>query len=159
MPRTVNLADMHIPKDSGEKISFMGMDLVWKITSAMSDGAYVVFMQVAPPGSGVPMHIHHREEEEIFLVEGEVLFALGDSSNTLELGPGDMVNMPKGTPHGFRIVGDKPAQILFTLDLSPGSDYETMFGDMVGLAPEEFDKVREVCARNEVEFFAPPQMP
>jgi hypothetical protein len=56
---------MHVAADAGERISFMGMDLVWKITKEMSRGAYVVFAQVAPPDTGVPMHIHHRDEENL----------------------------------------------------------------------------------------------
>jgi hypothetical protein len=103
------------------------------------------------------MHIHHNEEENIFLVDGDLVFRLGDE--TFDVAPGDIVNMPRGTPHGFRIVGDHAAQILFTLNLSPASDYETMFNGLVGLAPGDFEQIRAVCAANDVEFISPPQMP
>jgi mannose-6-phosphate isomerase-like protein (cupin superfamily) len=148
---------MHIPARSGERISFMGMELIWKITPDMSRGAIISFLQIAPPGTGVPMHVHPGEEESVFLVEGNLVFGLGDE--VFDVAPGDVVNMPRGTPHGFRIVGDHAAQILFTLDLSPTSDYETMFNGLVGLAPGDFEQIRAVCAANNVEFISPPQMP
>jgi quercetin dioxygenase-like cupin family protein len=84
----------------------MGMDLIWKITSEMSCGTILSFLQVAPPGTGVPMHIHHKQEENIFLVDGDLVFRLGDE--TFDIASGDIVNMPTGTAHGFRIVGDHP---------------------------------------------------
>lgn len=148
---------MHIPAGSGNRISFLGMDLIWKITAEASRGTILSFVQVAPPGTGVPMHRHLKEEENIFLIEGDLVFRLGDE--TFDVAPGDIVNMPRGAPHGFRIVGDHPAQILFTLDLSPTSDYETMFNGLVGLAPGDFEQIRAVCAANDVEFISPPQMP
>ena len=150
-------SNMFVSAEAGETLSFMGMDLVWKITSSMSRGAYVAFVQIGRPGSGVPMHIHHNDEENIFVIEGEVVFQLADEK--FEARKGDMLNLPKGTPHGFRITGDESARILFTIDLSPDSDYATMFAGLVGLASSEFDRIKAVCGANNVEFLTPPQMP
>jgi mannose-6-phosphate isomerase-like protein (cupin superfamily) len=154
---TVKPSGMFVPSAGGERISFMGMDLVWKITSAMSRGAYVAFVQVAPPGTGVPMHVHHNEEESAFVIEGSVVLRLGDE--TFELGRGDMVNLPRGTPHGFRVTGGSPAQILFTIDVGLTSDYEGMFNGLVGVAATDFDRIRALTAANGVEFLLPPVMP
>ena len=148
---------MFVPAEAGETLSFMGMDLVWKITSKMSHGAYVAFVQIGPPGTGVPMHIHRNDEENAFVIEGTVLFQLADEK--FEVRKGDMLNLPKGTPHGFRITGEEPARILFTVDLSGDSDYEAMFAGLVGLAPSDFDRIAVVCGANSVEFLTPPQLP
>jgi quercetin dioxygenase-like cupin family protein len=147
---------MHIPNEVGERISFMGMDLVWKLTSKLSE-TLMTFVQIAPPGAGVPLHIHHNEDESIYLLEGSLIFQVADSKFDVERG--GTVYMPKGVPHAFRISGDRPAHILFTVDLSPKSRYEEMFNGLVGLSPSDFDKIREVCGRNNVEFLAPPQIP
>jgi quercetin dioxygenase-like cupin family protein len=155
--RTVTTTPMFVPAAAGEVLSFMGMDLIWKVTSAMSRGAYVAFVQVAPPGTGVPMHIHHNEEESMFLIEGRLMVGLGDE--TFEVSRGDMVNLPRGTAHGFRAVGDSPAQVLFTIDLTPTSDYETMFSALVGVEATDFEHIRTVTAANGVEFLNPPALP
>lgn len=149
--------NMFVSADAGEVLSFMGMDLIWKITAAMSRGAYVAFVQIGPPGTGVPMHIHHRDEENAFIIDGEILFQVGDEK--FEARKGDILNLPKGTPHGFRITGNASARILFTVDLSRDSNYEAMFAGLVGLAPSDFDRIRAVCGANTVEFLVPPQMP
>lgn len=147
---------MHIPDEGGERISFMGMDLVWKLDRDVSS-TLLTFVQIAPPGGGVPMHIHHNEDESIYLLEGSLVFQVGEDK--FEVEKGGTVYMPKGVPHAFRITGDKDAHILFILDLSPESRYEDMFDGLVGLAPTDFDKIQEVCGRNNVEFLTPPQMP
>lgn len=147
---------MHIPDDAGERISFMGMDLVWKLNSQLSS-TLMTFIQIAPPGGGVPLHIHHNEDESIYLLEGSLVFQVADE--TFEVEKGGTVYMPKGVPHGFRITGDRDAHILFILDLSPESRYEEMFKGLVGLAPTDFEQIREVCGRNNVEFLTPPQLP
>jgi quercetin dioxygenase-like cupin family protein len=147
---------MHIPAEGGERISFMGMDLVWKLNKDRSS-TLMTFMQIAPVGGGVPLHIHHNEDESIFVVEGSLMFQVGDEK--FEVKKGGTVYMPKGTVHGFRITGDEPAHILFILDLMPESKYEEMFNGLVGLGPNDFDKIKEVTARNAVEFLTPPQMP
>jgi quercetin dioxygenase-like cupin family protein len=152
-----HVSRMHIAADEGEVLSFMGMDLVWKITKEMSRGAYSVFIQAAPPGTGVPMHIHHRDEESIYLLEGALAFQLGEDK--FDVHAGDVVNMPKGAPHGFRVTGESTARVLFTLDLSPESDYEMMFAGLVGLSPTDFEQIKSVCAANDVEFLDPPALP
>lgn len=146
----------HISNESGEKISFMGMDLVWKLTNKLSS-SLMTFVQIAPPASAVPMHIHHNEDESIYLLEGELAFQVGEDK--FEVKKGGTVYMPKGVAHGFRITGNTDAHILFTLSISPESRYEEMFEGLVGLSPENFDQIVEVCGKNNVEFLIPPQVP
>lgn len=152
----MSMKNLVIPAEGGERISFMGMDLVWKLEKSVSS-TLMTFIQIAPPGGGVPMHIHHNEDESIFVLEGSLVFQLGDEK--FEVEKGGTVYMPKGVPHGFRITGDRDAHILFTLDLSPESDYETMFNGLVGISPGDFDRIRDVTGRNNVEFLSPPQLP
>jgi quercetin dioxygenase-like cupin family protein len=151
------LRRMHKPAAEGERISFMGMELVWKITSAMSGGSLVSFVQIGPPGTGVPMHVHRRDDEYIYLIDGELVFRLGDE--TFEVHAGDVVHMPKGEIHGFRIAGDRPAHILFTLALAPEADYEGMFAAFVGKTTEDFDEICAIASRNGADFVVPPVLP
>jgi quercetin dioxygenase-like cupin family protein len=152
-----DVARMHAPAAEGKRISFMGMDLVWKITSDMSGGSLVSFVQIGPPGTGVPMHIHHHDDEYIYVIEGELVFRLGDE--TFAVQAGDVVNMPKGEIHGFRIVGDTPAQILFTLVLCQDADYEGMFDAFIGKGVEDFEEICQIASRNGADFLVPPVMP
>jgi mannose-6-phosphate isomerase-like protein (cupin superfamily) len=153
---TTDAPRAHIPAEGGERLAFLGMELILKVTSAMSAGTLFSAVQMGPPGSGVPLHVHHDDDEFFFLIEGELRMLVGDER--FDMTVGDTVMLPKGTPHAFSIVGERPARFLVTLDLSPASDYETMFAGLVGLAPTDFDRIVEVCAANNTEFMSPPVM-
>lgn len=154
---TTDASQAHIPAEAGERLAFLGMELILKITSDMSGGTLFAAVQIGPPGSGVPLHIHHNDDEFFFLIEGRLRMLVGD--DRFDMAVGDTVMLPKGTPHAFAIIGEQPARFLVTVDLSPDSDYETMFAGLVGLAPTEFERIVEICAANNVEFMAPPVMP
>jgi mannose-6-phosphate isomerase-like protein (cupin superfamily) len=154
---TTDASPAHVSADEGERLSFMGMDLIWKITSQLSGGSLCSFIQVAPPGTGVPLHIHHHDDEFFFLLEGSLRMIAGGETFAMEVG--DTVLLPKGKPHAFLATGEQPARVLITLSLSAGSDYESMFGGLVGLAPTDLERILEVCAANDVEFITPPVMP
>lgn len=115
------------------------------------------FISMIPPESGIPLHIHHKEDEYIFLIQGRLTFQLGESVFPVE--PGDTVYMPKGVLHGFRSTGSEDAHILFTIALNPDSRYDTMFDDIAGTGVEDFDKLKSICNRNNVEFLSPPRLP
>jgi mannose-6-phosphate isomerase-like protein (cupin superfamily) len=46
-----------------------------------------------------PLHVHHRDDEAWYVVEGQLRFRLGDEIR--EAGPGEAVLAPKGTPHAY----------------------------------------------------------
>ncbi len=154
---TTDASQAHVPAGEGERLSFMGMDLIWKITSKMSGGSLCSFIQVAPPGTGVPLHVHHNDDEFFFLLEGSLRMLVGEEAFTMEVG--DTVLLPKGKAHAFLATGDMPAHVLMTLSLSAGSDYESMFAGLVGVAPTDLERILGVCAANNVEFITPPVMP
>ena len=52
------------------------------------------------PGGAPPMHTHEGEESHV-LLEGEILYALGDTIFTIN--GSYMVNIPPMVPHAFKI--------------------------------------------------------
>ena len=152
-----DVSQAHTSAGDGAQLSFMGMELIWKVTSEMSGGSLCSFVQVAPPGTGVPLHIHHRDDEMFFVINGELRMQIGEEA--FDVAAGDTVVLPKGKPHAFRVAGDREARVLMTLALSADSDYESMFAGLVGLTPSDFERVAAICSANNVEFIAPPVMP
>lgn len=61
------------------------------------------------PGGAPPMHSHEGEEAHV-LLEGDVLYALGDTLFTLKAPY--IVNIPAGVPHAFKNVGKKTANLV-----------------------------------------------
>ncbi|NNE77496.1 MAG: cupin domain-containing protein [Pricia sp.] len=61
------------------------------------------------PGGAPPMHTHKGEEAHV-LLEGDVLYALGDTIFTLSAPY--IVNIPPMVPHAFKNIGDKTANLV-----------------------------------------------
>src|SRR5438874_4823008 len=68
---------------------------------------------VVPPGGGPPPHVHSREEEGFYVLEGEVTFRVGEERFVATAGT--FANMPVGTPHSFRNEGSHPARMLISV--------------------------------------------
>jgi quercetin dioxygenase-like cupin family protein len=73
-------------------------------------GAYTLFDERTDPGGGTPLHVHERENEAFFILEGRFEFQVGEQ--TLTAGPGDFVVAPRGVPHTFRNLDSSPARKL-----------------------------------------------
>jgi quercetin dioxygenase-like cupin family protein len=61
------------------------------------------------PGGAPPMHSHEGEESHV-LLEGDILYALGDTMFTIQAPY--MVNIPAGVPHAFKNIGEKTANLV-----------------------------------------------
>jgi quercetin dioxygenase-like cupin family protein len=82
------------------------------ITGEESGGAYFVSEASVPPGGGPPLHIHRREDETFYILEGEVSFRVGDKTFTAS--EGDFVSAPRDTPHSFKNEGDRLVKMIVT---------------------------------------------
>jgi gentisate 1,2-dioxygenase len=67
---------------------------------------------LVPPGGGPPPHIHRNEDETFYVVEGECSIVIGDK--VVLAGPGDFVNIPRGTVHCFHNSGAGTARMILT---------------------------------------------
>jgi mannose-6-phosphate isomerase-like protein (cupin superfamily) len=88
------------------------------------DGRVSAAEFLAPPAFGPPVHIHHREDEILQVLEGAVRVVCGDTD--VVAGPGAFAFLPRGVPHAFRVMGDEPARMLAIF--TPGG-LEAMFVD------------------------------
>jgi quercetin dioxygenase-like cupin family protein len=128
-----------VPKNAGTPLWVLGMLVTLKADSRMTGGAYAVFENVVPPGRGVPLHVHTREDETLYLLDGELEVVLGEKTEFAATG--DFVNMPRGIPHRFRNVGSRAANLL--LSFTPGG-LEQMFVDVGTPVAASPDKAPEV---------------
>lgn len=85
-----------LPPGNGKPLPGIG---VLKVSSSESRGAFELIELAGP--SGPPPHIHREREEAFYVLEGSFRFLLGEDS--LEVGPGSFVFVPRGTKHGFEV--------------------------------------------------------
>jgi quercetin dioxygenase-like cupin family protein len=67
-----------------------------------------------PPGIATPLHVHSRESESFYLLDGRMTYRAG--SQEYELDAGCFIHLPAGIAHAFRIRGDTPARFLAIVD-------------------------------------------
>ena len=72
-----------------------------------------MFEAVVSPGGGPPPHIHSREEESFYVLEGEITFQVGDQQIVAKVGT--FANMPVGSLHSFKNCTDKPARMIISV--------------------------------------------
>jgi mannose-6-phosphate isomerase-like protein (cupin superfamily) len=77
--------------------------------SRVSTGGAVTLIESHTRG-GAPMHVHHRDDECFYVLEGTITVRCGEEE--LEAGPRSFVFLPRGTPHGWDVVGDGTATVL-----------------------------------------------
>jgi len=80
---------------------YTGWLLTFLATGEETRGQFALMEQVARKGNVPPRHIHHREDETFYVVEGEMTFSVGDQ--TIKATPGTMVFAPRDIPHSFTI--------------------------------------------------------
>jgi mannose-6-phosphate isomerase-like protein (cupin superfamily) len=73
-------------------------------------GTCVLFDEVTDPHGGPPFHMHEREDEAFFILEGRFEFRVGE--HVITAGPGDFVVAPRSVPHTFRNLDNRPARKL-----------------------------------------------
>lgn len=66
----------------------------------------------------VEMHHHAAHDENVWIVRGSGRLTLGDRK--IKVKAGQMVHVPRGTPHAFHNMGSNPAVVISVF--SPGFD-------------------------------------
>lgn len=83
-----------------------------KVRGEQTGDAYTVLELVLPPGAGAPLHVHQREDEVFYVIDGVVEIRHGGQTYSAEAGA--VIVLPKGEPHAFRNPGETPNRILIT---------------------------------------------
>ncbi len=132
---------------------FGGIEFLVKVGSGQSGGTFSLLDCVHPAGTYLPPHVHAREDETFYVLEGEFGFQLGES--TRRAGPGATVFAPRGIPHAFRVGDGGPGRTLVLV--TPGG-FEACMEELSALPndPPDMPAVFEVCARYGITFLPPP---
>lgn len=86
----------------GETTAVGSLTFAIKAGAEHTQGAYSLVEADGP--SFATAHVHHDREEAFFVIEGNVLFLVGEER--VEAEPGAFLLVPRETMHGFRSQGD-----------------------------------------------------
>src|SRR5687768_2493200 len=129
----------------GPTIAVVGDVYRFLATGDITNGKYALWEAVIPPGGGPPSHVHSREEEGFYVLEGELIFHV--AVERIVAWDGTYANMPVRTPHSFRNESDRPARML--ISVAPAG-LERMFFE-VGQPVEESATTVPPPTQSEIE--------
>ena len=160
---TAAMRGRHVAARAGERIWFTQNLMTFKATAETTGGAYALMEAVAPAASGPPLHVHHREDESFWILEGAVTVRCGDETFTAR--PGSYVFLPRDVPHTFVVEGDAPARMLSMATPGGLEGYFATVGrpaENDGLppaAPLDVAALARVGEEYDIEILGPPMRP
>lgn len=121
---TQTLEPMSTRKEEGEARWWFASLAEIKVTAAQTGGLLSIIEITEPPNAAGPLHVHHREDEGFWILEGSATFEVGDT--TIEASVGDFAFGPRDIPHRYT-VGDAGCRMLFIM--TPGG-FEDLIREM-----------------------------
>lgn len=166
-PRTIitsELAPIAHAAGQGEALWAFGGLATIKADAASTDGRVFVTEQYAPRGAGSPLHIHRREDEWFYVLEGELTFWVG--GRVITASAGAFVYGPRDVAHTF-VVSSETARFLLVTE--PGD-----FGEFMRAASQPAERLEippapteppdlmaliQLAADHGIEIIGPPGIP
>ncbi|QEC47926.1 cupin domain-containing protein [Baekduia soli] len=116
------------PSDAQE--GFLGsIGVRFMVDGAEADQRFsLVEHPMSPRALAAPLHLHTREDEYSYVLQGRMGALLGD--DVVEAGPGDLVFKPRNQWHTFWNAGDEPCRIL---EIISPAGFEQFFRELDAL--------------------------
>jgi len=101
MKPTESVAFSHGRQSLDRSVWYNGSLMTFLATGEETHGQFALIEAVTRRGNVPPPHIHHREEETFYVLEGEMTFSVG--GQTIKAAAGTMVCLPRDVAHSFVI--------------------------------------------------------
>jgi quercetin dioxygenase-like cupin family protein len=150
--------------DIQSAIWFLGALSQLRVTGEQTGGAFAVADHLARRGNASPIHVHDRDDETFFVLDGELRVLVGDEEHTA--GPGTVAVLPRRVSHAYVVIS-VTARFL-TLHTPAGFErFATEVGDPAQTltlppppaGPPDFAALAQAAARHQITILAPPPQP
>jgi quercetin dioxygenase-like cupin family protein len=129
----------------------VGGDLTFIVRGDQTGGALLALEAIAPAGEGPPLHVHTREEETIYVVEGDFRWKVAEDLSAA--GRGSFAFIPRGVAHTWQNVGADPGRLLVTF--APAG-MEGFFERLSSMREFDLAEFRRAGAEHGTEVVGPP---
>jgi quercetin dioxygenase-like cupin family protein len=158
------LAPITLARSEGDARWFLGGLTTIKADAAQTAGRVGVTENLAPRGHGSPLHVHRREDEWFYVIEGELTFWVG--GETIVAPAGSFVYGPRDVPHTF-VVSSEQARFLLVVEPGGFEDFVRTIGTPAerleippaATEPPDLDDLVAVAAGYGIEILGPPGVP
>ena len=157
-------APFALRRDEGEARWFLNTLTLIKSTGAATGGRLIVAESRAPRGPASPLHVHHREAEFLYVIEGELTLWVG--GELIEAPEGSLVYGPPDVPHTFAVTSDQARFLVLTQP----TGFDDFLRDMsepataltlppTGWPAPDPARLAAVAAQYGIEILGPPGLP
>lgn len=161
---TDELAPIALGPNQGESLWFLGSHVSIKASAETTAGRVAVIEHLTPRGLGSPLHVHHREDEWFYVIEGELTVWVG--GRVINAPAGSFVYGPRDIPHTFMVSSETARYLLVT---EPG-DFAGFMRKLAEPAsepvipppatePPDVAALAQVAAEYGIEILGPPGIP
>ena len=144
--------------DEGQAFWFLDTLTINKVGDQETRGAFSILDHRCPAGFTPPPHIHRGTDEAFYVLEGQFEGFCGERS--WQAGPGTLVFLPRGVPHGFRVSDAGPGRTLLILAPAGFDRFVAEVGEQATQlvspesAPPDPARVAEVAAAHGIQFLS-----
>ncbi len=150
----------HVAPEGGDRYDVLGDVYALKLRTEDTGGVFALWDLSSPPGNGPPPHVHRRESETFYVLEGTFEFI--SAADSYRVRTGSVVHVPKDTLHTFRNAGTAQGRALVLV--VPGG-FERFFAE-IGMKvdgtgrpalsrPPDLDQVVAVARKHACEIPPP----
>ena len=161
---TPAVAPIALGPGEGEALWFMGCLATVKSTAESTGGRVAVIEHLAGQGAGSPLHVHHREDEWFYVIEGELTFWVG--GEVIAAPAGSFVFGPRDVPHTFLVSSPEARFLLVTEPAGFEGFMRTLAEPAQRLeippapeGPPDMAAVLATAAEHGIEILGPPGLP
>ena len=150
-----NIETKSLRVDNGRVLRAFGQEAGVLVSSEQTGDAFTVLRFFMPPGNITPPHLHRTTDETFLIESGEIEINRGEE--LLRGRKGDVIYLPKGIPHGPRVIGNDEG-VALVVCVVPGG-----FDRFLAACAEEFKKgepemplIVKLAAEYGIEFQSSP---
>jgi len=148
----------------GDAYWFLGALATIKASTETTGGSVAVIEHLAPRGHGSPLHVHTREDEWFYVLEGELTFWVDGQVSVAPAG--SFVYGPKGLPHTF-VVSSETARFLLVTEPAGFEAFTRALGQPAprleipppATEPPDVEGLAQLAATFGLQIIGPPGIP
>ena len=159
-----SVAPIALQPGEGDARWFLEFLVTIKSSAQTTDGRVAVVEHLAPRGAGSPLHVHHREDEWFYVIDGELTFWVG--GQVINAPAGSFVYGPREIPHTF-IVNSAEARFLLVTEPAGFENFlhalsepaQTLTLPPSSAEPPDPERMMATAAEYGIEILGPPGIP
>jgi quercetin dioxygenase-like cupin family protein len=161
---TTTVGPIALGADEGEALWFLGTLATIKASSETTGGRVAVIEHLAPRGAGSPLHVHRREDEWFYVIDGELTFWVG--GQVIAAPSGAFVFGPRDVPHTFEVSSER-ARFLLVAEPAGFERFMRAAAEPAGALalpppparPPDPARLGALAAEHGIEILGPPGIP